>query len=449
MLTVSFVTLGCKVNQYETEMMKEQFADHDYQVLPDGEGADVVVINTCSVTNLSDRKSRQSIRRMQRKKPDSLVVVTGCYAQTDADSLARMDGVCIIAGTNVKSRIVEYVEDYLLKHGTERGEKDIYVLDREELKTYEDAGMIRDMDARTRVFIKVEEGCDRFCSYCIIPYARGSVRSRALADVVAEVKRLVEEGYKEIVLTGINTALYGSDFPEAETGGKTGIECLLDALDRLQGDFRIRLSSLEPNVIQQDVIMRLRQYKKLCPHMHLSLQSGSDSVLKRMNRRYSAREYMDLVRELRSMDPCYAVTTDIIVGFPGETEEEFADSLRMVQEAGFSRVHAFKYSRRNGTAAARMQDQIDGTVKQTRSEELIRCADRQTEAFFLANREQVRRVLFEKMDPDGWMEGYTDNYIRVYLRPDEEEEKYLGEFADVCLKDLFRDGMRGEIVDPV
>ena len=297
-MKVSFYTLGCKVNQYETQMLRERFAQAGYETVGEDDPADIYIINTCTVTNLSDRKSRQRIRRVKKQNENAVIVVTGCYAQIDADAVAKIPGVSVIAGTNEKSHIVEFVEKYMQMHKNEREEysgkdcakdpdlsagPDIHVLSYEALRDYEEHGSITSMDSRTRAYIKIQEGCDRFCSYCIIPYARGRVRSRDIREIVKEAEGLIRAGFKEIVLTGINTALYGRDFTE-KINGLSGVEIAVDAISRIEGEFRIRLSSLEPNVIDEKTALRLTKYPKLCPHMHLSLQSGSDTVLKRMNR---------------------------------------------------------------------------------------------------------------------------------------------------------------------
>ena len=442
---VSFYTLGCKVNQYETQMLKEKFSEAGYEITGEEEYADVYIINTCTVTNLSDRKSRQHIRRMKKINPDAVIAVTGCYAQTDPEAAAAVEGVCIVAGTNEKNNLVEFVENYIRENGDSRLDVDSYIIPYEELTEYEETGIITSMESRTRAYIKVQEGCDRFCSYCIIPYARGKVRSRGLQEVLAEAESLISRGFRELVLTGINTALYGIDFDEWKSEDISGIEKLIAAIDGLDGDFRIRLSSLEPNVIDLSVAANLHKYKKLCPHIHLSIQSGSDTVLGRMNRIYNRQEYMAIADKLKESDPNYAITTDIIVGFPGETDEEFADSIDIIDRIGFSKVHSFKYSKRNGTVAAEMKNQVDGVIKNKRSEILIAHADKAAEAFCSRNIGTVRRVLFERMTDEGLIEGYTDNYIRVYCNTD-YPESLLDSFADVKLDSLYRDGLMGTVI---
>lgn len=451
-MKVSFYTLGCKVNQYETQSMREQFRKAGYEIAEEGEAAEICVINTCSVTNVADRKSRQYIRRMKTLNPDAVIAVTGCYAQTDPEAVAEVDGVNIIAGTNEKSHIVEYISEYLRKNSAGTGETseapripETHVLKYEELTDYEEMGQITAMESRSRAFIKIEEGCDRFCSYCIIPYARGNVRSRSISSVTEEARSLIATGYHEIVLTGINTALYGKDFPGTADG--EGLLMLLNELDRMEGDFRIRLSSLEPNVIDSHIAEKLLSVTSLCSHMHLSAQSGSDTVLQRMKRRYTVAQYQEIVETLRSGDPEYGITTDIIVGFPGETEQEFEETMETVRRIGFSKIHVFKYSPRRFTAAAEMPGQTDGTVKNRRAEILAQEAERQAEKFCRGNIGKTRKVLFERLTQDGqYMEGYTDNYIQTYIPASGENLKCLHDFAEIKLTGLFRDGMTGTLI---
>ncbi|MGN0710985.1 MAG: MiaB/RimO family radical SAM methylthiotransferase, partial [Anaerovoracaceae bacterium] len=333
-MLIAIKTLGCKVNQYETEMLKERFQKKGHEIVNENDFADVYIINTCTVTSLADRKSRQYIRKMKKSNPKAVIAVTGCYAQVSPEEVAAIQEVDIVAGTNKKGELPELIEQYI----NEKQENTISVVDGYEgLCEYMETGIITSMESRTRAYIKVQEGCNRFCSYCIIPYARGKVRSRRVKEVVEEAKSLISQGFKEIILTGINTALYGMEegFAEADgmlaagsaAGGNgnsiekcEGIEILLKELEEIDGDFRIRLSSLEPTVINADYVKRLMKYKRLCPHLHLSVQSGSDKILKAMNRRYDRAEYLEIVRVLKEFDPGFGITTEIIAGFPGETE---------------------------------------------------------------------------------------------------------------------------------
>ncbi len=445
-MKVAFHTLGCKVNQYETEAMREQFKSRGAETVGEDEFADVYVINTCSVTNLADRKSRQYIRRMKKLNPASVVAVTGCYVQTAPEEVASIEGVDIVVGTNLKTKLC----DMVFELAENRTAAVCRVLPYEELTDYEDAGSIVSMESRTRAYIKIQEGCNRFCSYCIIPYARGSVRSRRASEIVKEAETLVNKGFREIILTGINTALYGAEPGfRPDVGGKnaagediaelSGIESIIAAVDAIPGDFRIRLSSLEPTVINAAFVKRLFRYGKLCHHLHLSAQSGSDSVLKAMNRRYDRAEYLEITRALKEFDPLYGITTDIIVGFPGETEEDFAASLALTEEVGFCRTHVFQYSRRRGTKAAEMADQVPAQVKKERSERLIAAGEAASRAFFGKNAGTRARVLFERTDEKtGMPTGYTDNYIKVYL---DSADAVPDGFCEVTLTRPFEEGM--------
>lgn len=444
-MKAAFHTLGCKVNQYETEAMKEQFKAAGYQIVDEEDFADVYVINTCTVTNLADRKSRQYIRRMKKKSPDAVVAVTGCYAQVKPEEVSALEEVNIVAGTGEKNNLIRYVQEFIDER---RNQQHIKAYD--DLTTYDDRGIITSMESRTRAYIKIQEGCDRFCAYCLIPFARGHVRSRDPEEVVLEAKTLIEKGFKEIILTGINTALYGTEenfpFPlKEDEEGFSGIEIIIKRINQLPGKFRIRLSSLEPTVINAEYVKRLMKYEKLCPHLHLSVQSGSDNVLSLMNRPYNRREYLDIVKVLKGCDPQYGITTDIICGFPGETEEDFADSLDMIKEVKFCKVHAFKYSKREGTAAALMKGHISGEVKNMRSDRLIEAGEAAAKEFVELCRNSTREVLFEEFaaDGSGLITGYTDNYIKVYAAGG---ESHLNSLTMVKLIEEYKDGMKGEIV---
>lgn len=469
-MKAAFHTLGCKVNQYETEAMIEQFKVRGFELVSEDEFADVYVINTCSVTNLADRKSRQYIRRMKKMNPAAVVAVTGCYAQIDGPKIFELPEVDIVIGMNEKHLIIEYVERFIKEHAEATSDMlcDSYChsLPYEELRNYVETGKIVSMESRTRAYIKVQEGCNRFCSYCIIPYARGPVRSRSVEAIVDEAKGLVEAGFKELILTGINTALYGyepgfdavaassSAAGDSASDKLEGIEIVIKRINEIPGDFRIRLSSLEPTVINAEYVKRLFKYEKLCHHVHLSIQSGSDRIIDRMNRHYTREEYLQIVQALKDFDPNYGISTDIIVGFPGESEEEFADSLDMVKRARFCKVHTFQYSKRPGTKACELDGHLPGPVKKERSERLIALSDEMTREFLEANLGTVRRVLFEE---DG--SGYTDNYIRVYVgaedaagyadsfTPDAASLASLdGRFKSVMLDEIYKDGVKGHIV---
>ncbi|HIV80317.1 MAG TPA: tRNA (N(6)-L-threonylcarbamoyladenosine(37)-C(2))-methylthiotransferase MtaB [Candidatus Avanaerovorax faecigallinarum] len=454
-MKIAFYTLGCKVNQYETEALKEEFARAGYQVTGEDDVADIYVINTCTVTNLADRKSRQYIRRMKRRSPEAVIAVTGCYAQTKPEEVASVEGVDIVAGNGEKNELKRYIEDFIdRREAQEKKDRDklCMVTPCEELTEYRSSGIITSMESRTRAYIKIEEGCNRFCSYCMIPYARGPVRSRNPEEIIREAKTLIDKGFKELILTGINTALYGAERDglngcepyvngAAKSAQCSGIEPLIRDLSDIPGDFRIRLSSLEPTVINAEYVRGLLKYEKLCHHLHLSIQSGSDEVLGKMNRHYTVKEYMDIVNVLKDFDPLYGITTDIIAGFPGETEAAFGETLAAVDAAGFCRVHCFRYSKRSGTKAAEMTDQIPGNVKNERLERLAEKAGEAASAFYEKCRGNTRQVLFEERTEEGLLTGYTDNYVRVYAGGGDE---LLGAFADVRLLHEYRDGMKGE-----
>lgn len=439
-MKAAFHTLGCKVNQYETEAMRGQFKNAGFEIAEENDFADVYIINTCTVTNMADRKSRQYIRRMKKLNPHAVIAVTGCYAQVNADEVASLAEVDIVAGTGEKNNIVEYVKEYIRNRTCQR-----HIMDYDQLCTYQDKGIICSMESRTRAYIKIQEGCDRFCSYCLIPFARGKVRSRNPKEVVDEAKALVSKGFKEIILTGINTALYGTEesfkhiYPDWAADG--GIEPVIKALNELEGDFRIRLSSLEPAVIDAEYVKSLAKYGRLCHHLHLSAQSGSDKVLSLMNRPYTAEQYMDIVKVLREQDPLYGISTDIIAGFPEESDEDFEDSLRLIEEAEFCKVHGFRYSRRKGTAAASMSGQVNSQTKNMRIDKLIEAGERAAEKFFSRSVGDRRIVLFEEKEGE-LVTGYTDNYIKVYAAGSDAD---LNRFREVKLLEVYKDGMKGEI----
>ncbi len=444
-MKVAFHTLGCKVNQYETEALRLKFRENGYEIVGETEFADIYIINTCTVTGLADRKSRQYIRRMKKRNPESVVAVTGCYAQIKPEEVEHIAGVDIVAGTNEKGRLMDYVEAFLQERIPQA-----HVLPYEQLKTYEETGLVTATESRTRAFIKIQEGCNRFCSYCVIPYARGQVRSRAVKDVMQEAEGLLAQGFKELVLTGINTALYGTEEGfQSQGNGLSGIAIILDKLNRLEGGFRIRLSSLEPAVVDKDYVKGLLGYEKLCHHLHLSVQSGSDSILQAMNRPYSRKDYLDIVRVLREFDPHYGITTDFIAGFPGEGEEDFEDSLRLIEEAGFCKVHGFQYSQRPLTKAASMENQVPAPVKKARNQRLMEAGEQASLKFFEENKGTVRRVLVEEYQEEaesGYLTGFTDNYIRVYVSAERKAaEKLVNSFRDVRLTEPFRDGMTGSL----
>ena len=460
-MKAAFHTLGCKVNQYETEAIKEAFVSRGAEIVDEDEYADVYIVNTCTVTNMADRKSRQYIRRMSSVNPEALIVVTGCYAQVAEDELEKMPEVDMIIGNGLKSEIADRVYSLMdkLDKSYESDREELLpltdVLQYKDLTHYENMGIVTsDESSMCRAYVKIEEGCNRFCSYCLIPYARGRVRSRRPEDVVAEVKALIAKGYKEIILTGINTALYGTE-PEFEfdrkdgEDGLSGLEVIIKRLDDMAEDFRIRLSSLEPTVVDKENVERIIRYGKLCHHLHLSVQSGSNNVLKAMNRHYSREEYLEIVSMLREHDPLYGITTDIIVGFPGETDADFTDSVNIIKEAGFARVHAFRYSPRKGTKGAELKNKVPGVVSRNRASEIERIASDAAREFNTKNFGKTHRVLAEE-EQNGFITGYTDNYIKVYIEAAKGEDNNstprLGAFCRVKLIDNYKDGCKAELV---
>ena len=401
MKKVASHALGCKVNQYESEAIAELFAQKGYEIVDIDEWADIYIINTCTVTNFGDKKSRQLIRKVKRQNPEAVVAAIGCYAQTAPDEIKNIEGVNLIIGTKGRKDIVDLVESYVPEMGVVSTVGQI-AKERE----FEHLTISKLAD-RTRAYLKIQDGCSQFCSYCIIPYARGPIRSRDPEDIMDEVKVLAENGFKEIILTGIHVASYGKDLK-----GVT----LLDVIKRVQaqeGIERIRFSSVEPNIVTEEFASELSKLDKVCDHFHLSLQSGCDRTLKRMNRKYDAAGYERAVEILRKYFPNVAITTDIIAGFPGETDEDFEKSLEFAKKIGFAKIHAFPYSPKKGTPAAVMPNQILNAVKNERTSRLIEASDRMADEFIKSFEGRVMPVLYEREIEHNIYEGYTTNYIRV------------------------------------
>lgn len=404
--TVAFYTLGCKVNQYETNAMKQKFIEKDYKIVEFEDVADVYVVNTCTVTNMSDRKSRQIIRRAKESNQNSLLVVTGCYAQVAKDELEKIEDVDIVIGNQEKKDIVTFVEE-------KQKEKIEKVSDILYEKSFAEFGSSTYTD-KTRAVIKVQDGCDRFCSYCIIPYARGRIRSRNPEEVIAEIEKLAKKGIKEVVITGIHLASYGKEYKP-----HISLLELLEDINKIDGIERIRLGSLEPTLMTKEFIEGLVKLEKICDHFHLSLQSGCDETLKRMNRRYTAEEFEEGIKIIRDNFPNVSLTTDVIVGFPGETEEEFSKTYEFLERIKFYKMHVFKYSQRKGTKAAVMPNQITGEVKEERSNKLIELSNKNQKE---QNQKYIGKeidVLFEEQDGE-YIKGHTTNYIMVYVKSDDK-----------------------------
>lgn len=403
---IAFITLGCKVNLYDTEAMAELFTEKGYEVVDFEEYADVYLINTCTVTNLGDKKSRQMIRRAKRINPNSVVVATGCYAQVASEEVAKIEGINIVIGTKNRSEIVETVENYVDENGVVNNVSDIMGE-----KEFEPLQISR-LTNRTRAYIKIQEGCNRYCTYCIIPYARGPIRSRKPEEVIEEIKKLAENGFKEVVLTGIHVASYGLDL------GNITLADIIEKVHSVNGIERIRFSSMEPLAIDDDFVARMAKLPKVCDHYHLSLQSGCNRTLKRMNRKYNAEQYAEACERLRNAFPNVAITTDIIVGFPDETEEDFKESLAFAKKMKLDKIHTFPYSPKKGTPAAKMKNQISGDVKSQRSKEMIALSDKMNIDFLNNNIGKTVPVLFEDME-NGFWQGHTTNYIKVLVKSDE------------------------------
>ena len=405
--------LGCKVNAYETEAMQEMLERAGYEIVPFSEGADVYVINTCTVTNIADRKSRQMLHRARKMNPDAVVVAAGCYVQAQAEKQEIDPCIDIVLGNNRKSDLVKVLEEYWQNRREEKEQEPVRDLtDINRTKEYEELGLTRPGD-HTRAYIKVQDGCNQFCTYCIIPFARGRVRSRKANDVVQEVKGLAANGYCEVVLTGIHLSSYGIDFD-----GERHLLDLIRAVHGVEGIQRIRLGSLEPGIITEDFAEALASLPKMCPHFHLSLQSGCDATLKRMNRRYTSGEYLEKCRILRKYFDNPALTTDVIVGFPGETEEEFRQSFAFVDQVDFYETHIFKYSKRAGTKAAVMDGQVSEQIKAERSQKLIGLGEKKRKAYeksFIGK--EVEVLIEEPAEIDGKMvmTGHTKEYMKIAL----------------------------------
>ena len=431
MKKVAFYTLGCKVNQYETEAMTELFEKNGYISVNSEEYADVYVINTCTVTHMSDRKSRQYIRRMKKKNPNAIIAVVGCYSQVSPEEILDIEEVNLVMGTNDRKAIVENIDNLTVDSKVSTVDDIMKVKDFESIE-------ISQTNGRTRAFIKIQDGCDRYCTYCIIPYARGRIRSRKMDEIVEEIETLSRNGFKEVVLTGIHVASYGKDLRDG-----SDILTVLKEVHNIDGIERIRLSSVEPKLFTDEFISEICSLEKLAPHFHLSLQSGSDGVLQRMNRRYSAEEYKRIVEILRDRIPDVSITTDVIVGFPGESNEEFLETLGFLKELKLMHTHIFKYSPRKGTPASIMENQIDSQTKNFRSGVLLNLCTKNFRSFVEKFKDRELRILVEELDNDGYYEGLTDNYIRIKVR---SEHDIRGEFVDVRISDIMDDYCIGELI---
>ena len=408
--SVAFLSLGCKVNAYETESIKEMFKNAGYEIRQFNEAADIYIVNTCTVTNIADRKSRQMLHRAKKLNPEAVVVAVGCYVQAPQSKLEDDDLVDILVGTRGKSSVLDLVEEYI-RSNKERDFKHSVVKEGEENKDWSyDSGEVNAAGGKTRANLKIQDGCDQFCTYCIIPFVRGRIRSRDMESIIEETERLARAGYKEMVLTGIHIGSYGRDID-----GESRMLALLTKLNEVEGDFRIRLGSVEPRLITEEFLEGLVKLKKVCPHFHLSLQSGSTTVLKRMNRHYSAEEYLASVNLLKKYYDRPGITTDIIVGFPGESDEEFEETAAFVKKVGFLKVHVFPYSKRDGTYAAKMSEQVAPEIKKKREDRLIAICEEVAKEYLESLNGDSERVLLEEeiKGREEYILGHTDRYIEV------------------------------------
>ena len=433
--------LGCKVNSYETEAMRQLLEAAGYDIVEFGEeAADVYIINTCTVTNIADRKSRQMLHKAKKDNPNAVVVAAGCYVQEAGEKLLEDSAVDIIVGNNKKGQIVEVLEEYF------KGRNADSFIDINKTKEYERLA-ISGSEIHTRAYIKIQDGCNQFCTYCIIPFARGRVRSRGLEDIMSEVNKLADSGCHEIVVTGIHLSSYGLDFDNTEYNAQPvpNAERLLqviEAIDKVEGIERIRLGSLEPRIITDEFLTRLSAVKKICPHFHLSLQSGCDATLKRMNRRYDTAEFAAGVDKIREYFDRPAITTDVIVGFPGETDEEFAVTKEYLEKIRFFEIHVFKYSRRKGTIADRMDNQVPDSIKSVRSDELIELDEELSRKYresFVGENEKVLVEEYVEKDGRKYAVGHTRRYVKVFIpmREQGDEGIKINSEVDVIIDGLF------------
>ena len=427
MRKVAFYTLGCKVNQYETNGMTQKFVDSGYKIVDFNEIADIYIVNTCTVTNISDRKSRQMLRHAKEINPNSLIVAVGCYVQVAKKEIEKMDEIDLALGTNEKKDIVKYVEQYINEGKKEK------IDDVLKNKQYGDFGNVTYTE-KVRAVIKVQDGCDRFCTYCLIPYARGRVRSRNSESVIEEIKQIAKKGIKEVVITGIHVASYGKDFK-----ADYKLIDLLEEINQIDGIERIRLGSVEPLLIDEEFLKRLIKLEKICHHFHLSLQSGCDETLERMNRRYTTNQFEKIVNNLRKAYSDVILTTDIIVGFPGESDEEFEKTYEFLKKINFYKMHVFKYSMRTGTKAAVMENQVPTNIKEIRSKRLIELSEKNEKNFNCEYIGKEVEILVEE-EKEGLYKGHTANYIMVNFKSDRD---VVNEIIKVQIEEQSKDYLIG------
>lgn len=428
---VAFHTLGCKTNQYETNGMIQKFKEANYEIVDFEEVADIYIINTCTVTNMSDRKSRQMLRRAKEINKNAIVVAAGCYAQVAKPDLEKIEEIDFILGTNEKSRIVEYIENFLQSR-----ENKVELEDVLHNPEYSDFGIVTYTE-KTRAVVKVQDGCDRFCSYCIIPYARGRVRSRSSESILQEITEIAKQGLKEIVITGIHIASYGKDFKE-----EYKLIDLLEDINKIEGIERVRIGSVEPLLVTDNFMNRFIKLEKMCHHFHLSLQSGCSETLARMNRRYTAKEFEEVTELLRKSYDDVILTTDIIVGFPGETDEEFEETYKFLEKIEFFKMHIFKYSPRAGTKAAIMKNQIPGDIKEERSKKLIELSNKNEIEYCKKYIGKTVTVLIEEKDGE-YYKGHTSNYIMVKTKSNTD---ITGKIINIKVNDINNFELVGDMI---
>lgn len=432
---VSFITLGCKVNQYDSDAMRTLFIHRGYKPVEHSEVADVYIINTCSVTSIGDRKSRQVIRKIRRNNPDAVIAATGCYAQVAPEELEKMGDVDVIVGHQNRNKIVDYIEEAEKSEKTVNAVKDIM-----SIREYENLTVDPEGEVKARAFVKVQEGCDNYCTFCIIPYARGRLKSRKQEDAVDEIKKLVEKGYREVVLTGIHLGNYGRDLRNG-----TSLSTLVSELLKIPNLLRIRLGSIESVELSDELINIIKNEKRVCHHLHLPLQSGSDAVLKSMNRHYRLRQYKDLIAMLREKIPNLALTTDLIVGFPGETEENFKETLNTLHELKFSAIHVFPFSKRTGTPAAMYPNQITNEEKKKRVHRVQELEKKISKEFRCEFLNKIVHVLAENKKEE-YFEGFSDEYIRVTIKG---ENVKRGHLYSVIVEEVTDEGLIGRVIEEV
>lgn len=432
---VSFITLGCKVNQYDSDAMRTLFIHRGYKPVEHSEVADVYIINTCSVTSIGDRKSRQVIRKIRRNNPDAVIAATGCYAQVAPEELEKMGDVDVIVGHQNRNKIVDYIEEAEKSEKTVNAVKDIM-----SIREYENLTVDPEGEVKARAFVKVQEGCDNYCTFCIIPYARGRLKSRKQEDAVDEIKKLVEKGYREVVLTGIHLGNYGRDLRNG-----TSLSTLVSELLKIPNLLRIRLGSIESVELSNELINIIKNEKRVCHHLHLPLQSGSDAVLKSMNRHYRLKQYKDLIAMLREKIPNLALTTDLIVGFPGETEENFKETLNTLHELKFSAIHVFPFSKRTGTPAAMYPNQITNEEKKKRVHRVQELEKKISKEFRCEFLNKIVHVLAENKKEE-YFEGFSDEYIRVTIKG---ENVKRGHLYSVIVEEVTDEGLIGRVIEEV